>query len=322
MRHSAVLLALLVAAGCGSFPNPSNDYACERDRDCAPGRICRSGWCVLGGRPCDIVSCDDFEDCTVDSCSGGECQHEPLEDGTPCGGAGSCVSAALCQSGACQGEPEPFGQPCDDSFYCTEDDQCDGAGACMGRARSCESGAACLVGLCDEELDACVTDPAEDYSTCDDGDVCTANDVCEEGSCSGGEACDCDSSCSTCNNGCCEVSYIGAECDGGGCPTDCKTPDCACYYGCAGSTCRGECQSDCTVLCSSLASCDLVCSSDSLCNLRCRGGTGADQCQIDCTDSAHCLVDCGGIANCNRGACDGGWTDCGGDVHVCNRPCP
>lgn len=322
MSRAAPLLALLVAAaGCGSFPNPSDDYACQRDRDCPDGRVCRSGWCVVGGRACDALSCDDFEDCTVDSCTGGECRHEPMADGTPCGGAGSCVSAALCESGACLGEPEPAGQPCDDGFYCTEADACDGAGACMGHSRDCGSGSgdACTVGVCNEDIDACDQEIAEDYTSCNDGDVCTANDVCESGSCGGGAACECDASCSTCATGCCDVNYVGDDCGGEGCSTDCTVDGCSCYYGCAGSRCRGECQSDCTVLCSAGSDCDLGCALDAQCNLNC---TGADQCRIDCGDSAHCLVDCGGLSSCERGDCSGGWTDCGGDLYVCNRPCP
>ncbi|HEU5060216.1 MAG TPA: hypothetical protein VFU21_26975 [Kofleriaceae bacterium] len=316
--HLAALL--LVAAACGSFPHPSEDYECERDRDCADGRICRSGWCVTGDRTCDVVSCDDFEDCTVDSCAGGECRNEPMADGTPCGGAGSCVSAAVCQSGECLGEPEPPGTPCDDTFYCTEGDSCDGAGGCVGRERDCATSAdACTVGSCNEDADTCEDEPAEDYTSCSDGDVCTANDVCHGGSCSGASACECDSSCSTCAGGCCDVNYVGSDCDGEGCPTDCNVTDCACYYGCAGSRCGGECSSDCTVLCSATSECDLACSGDALCNLRC---TGANRCDIDCGGNAHCLIDCAGIDDCNRGDCADGWIDCGGDVYACNRPCP
>lgn len=313
------LALLLGGAACGSFPHPSDDYECKRDRDCPDGRICRSNWCVTGGRACDALSCDDFEDCTVDSCMGGECRHEPMDDGTPCGGAGSCVSAAVCAGGACLGEPEPPGQPCDDGFYCTERDACDGSGGCVGEERPCEGADACTVGTCNEDIDACVQEDAEDYTSCSDGEDCTANDVCEAGVCGGGAACECDSSCDTCAGGCCDVNYIAEVCGDEGCPTDCTTPDCACYYGCATSKCRGECTSDCTVLCSAGAECELECSSDSQCNLRC---TGANDCRVDCTDNAHCLLDCGGISSCDQGNCDSGWTDCGGDIHVCNRPCP
>ena len=316
-----ILALLLAAAACGSFPHPSEEYACERDRDCAGGRICRSGWCVTGGRPCDIINCDDLEDCTVDSCQGGECRNEPMADGTPCGGAGSCVSAAVCQAGTCLGEPEAPGTPCDDTFYCTEADTCDGSGGCVGSPRDCGSSAdACSVGTCNEEADSCEDVVAEDYTSCSDNEVCTANDVCHGGSCSGAPACECDSSCETCNGGCCDVNYIGSDCGGGGCRTDCTTADCACYYGCATSRCEGDCTSDCTVLCSASSECDLACAGDSQCNLRC---TGANRCRIDCSESAHCLIDCGGLGDaCEPGDCADGWSDCGGGVSVCNRPCP
>jgi hypothetical protein len=317
MTRLAVLLSLLAA--CGSFPHPSDDYACERDRDCPDGRVCRSGWCVLGGSQCDALSCDDFEDCTVDSCDSGECVHEPMADGTACGGEGTCVAAATCQSGTCQGEPEPEGQPCDDGFFCTEFDACDGSGGCVGVDRHCESADECSTGQCNEDTDSCEDVPVEDYTTCSDGDLCTRNDVCQGGTCGGGEACACDTSCNTCDGGCCDVSYVGdPACGGEGCPIDCSVAGCDCSYNCAGPTCRGTCTEDCAVLCSAGSDCDLSCAGDALCNLGC---STANQCQIDCKDNAHCAVDCGG-ASCNLGDCDGGWTDCGGGVHACNRPCP
>jgi hypothetical protein len=318
-RSTRAILIALVAAGCGSFPHPSEDYECERDRDCADGRICRSGWCVLGGRPCDVLECDDFEDCTVDSCAGGECVNEPMEDGTPCGGAGTCVEEATCSAGECLGAPEPQGQPCDDGFFCTEFEVCDGAGACVGTERPCGSDATCSVGSCNEDIDSCEQVAAEDYTPCSDGSICTDNDVCHGGACAGGASCDCSSDCASCEGGgCCRVSYL-AECAEGGCSLDCAEEDCTCYFACAGPSCRGTCQEDCDVTCSATSDCALTCASDSQCQMEC---AGADQCQIECTESAHCLVDCGGIDNCNRGECSGGWTSCPGDVYVCDRPCP
>ena len=73
------------------------------------------------------------------------------------------------------------------------------------------------------------------------------------------------------------------------------------------------------MVCGAAASCDIRCSGDSQCQMNCLGAT---DCKMDCTDDAHCLVDCGGINGCDQGNCDSGWTDCGGDVYVCNRPCP
>lgn len=311
-------LVALIAAGCGSFPHPSEDYECERDRDCPQGRICRSGWCVLGGRPCDALSCDDLEDCTVDSCSGGDCVNEPMEDGTPCGGAGTCVTAATCSAGECLGSPEPEGQPCDDGFFCTDGEECDGSGGCVGVSRFCASESQCTVGSCNEDSKSCEQIAAEDYSTCTDGDPCTANDVCESGQCDGGQHCTCDDSCQTCDGGCCEVTYL-EFCSDGGCPLDCAVADCACYYNCAGPSCRGTCDEDCSVLCSAGSDCQLACAGDAQCQMDC---TGADQCQFDCEDTAHCMVNCGGSLNCSQGTCASGWDACGGGLFVCNRPCP
>jgi hypothetical protein len=317
VKNAAAILFGPIAGACGSFPHPSDDYACERDRDCADGRVCRSGWCVLGGRACDALGCDDFEECTEDSCQAGDCVHTPLEDGTSCGGEGTCVAAATCQAGSCQGEPQPEGQPCDDGFFCTELDACDGSGGCVGLERHCDSDGECSAGQCNEDVDACEKVPAEDYTSCSDGEVCTRNDVCQAGSCTGGAACSCDSSCDTCDGGCCDVNYLG-DCGESGCSIDCGVDGCDCRYNCAGPTCRGTCESDCAVLCTAGSDCDLACAGDALCSLAC---STADQCAIDCNDNAHCAVDCAGV-NCNRGACPTGWIDCGGDVWACNRPCP
>jgi len=69
----------------------------------SPGWMCIAGDCVLTecGSPED---CDDRNECTEDTCSGGMCENPPVEDGTSCAnGAGTC------QAGSCVG-----------TFACTE----------------------------------------------------------------------------------------------------------------------------------------------------------------------------------------------------------
>ncbi len=45
-RMRSVVLALGLV-GC-TFPTPSEDYTCAVDSDCTTGRVCRTGYCVVG----------------------------------------------------------------------------------------------------------------------------------------------------------------------------------------------------------------------------------------------------------------------------------
>lgn len=64
-------LFLLVVAGCTvpgcSFPTPSEQYACEITTDCASGRVCDRGFCVLGEAPADVLP--DTIDARVIDCT-------------------------------------------------------------------------------------------------------------------------------------------------------------------------------------------------------------------------------------------------------------
>ena len=108
--------------------------------------------------------CEDSNQCTRDVCVSGECQNEPLTDGSPC----------------------------DDGAYCTVEDVCTGA-ACAGRPRDC-SGISdeCHMGLCKEGQQQCVADPRPDGTVCDDGAYCTVGDGCQAGLCQPGSMRDCD----------------------------------------------------------------------------------------------------------------------------------
>lgn len=79
----------------------------------------------------DDADCDSGSVCSIDSCSGGSCQHDP-----------SGVTT------------------CDDGVYCTETDQCSG-GKCIGEGDTCES-----IFLCDETADECFSCGGD--NDCDD----------------------------------------------------------------------------------------------------------------------------------------------------------
>jgi len=107
-----------------------------------------------------VSICDDDNDCTDDSCAGGEgCQHDVLSEGE-CIDGDACSVGDHCEDGVCVGLPVV----CDDGNPCT-DDSCDGLGGC-------------------------INDPNK--LDCDDEDPCTVADQCENGECTGYQVpCDC-----------------------------------------------------------------------------------------------------------------------------------
>jgi hypothetical protein len=93
---------------------------------------------------------------------------------------------------------------CDDGLFCTQSDACQ-AGACVGGTPMfCQSVGTCLLGMCDEDADLCITMPGNDGAVCEDGDPCTLNSLCSGGTCSGGSPVDCSVLDGVCAIGICE----------------------------------------------------------------------------------------------------------------------
>lgn len=132
--------------GPGIWPDWQRDplSACSSDADCGDGELCDNGVCFVP--ECGAVGlpdCDDFNDCTVDTCNNYRCTFDP-------------AAAA--------------GLFCDDGNFCTEGDDCDGSGVCEGALNPtipgcepvgglpgdpCTSGADCLSGLCHPKKKVC-----------------------------------------------------------------------------------------------------------------------------------------------------------------------
>ena len=104
--------------------------------------------------------CEDANDCTTDSCLGGDgCANAALDEGE-CADGNPCTVADHCDSGICVGQVVD----CDDSNPCT-DDSCGEAGGCQYEPN---------------------------VADCDDGDPCTVADECNGGVCAGTDvACEC-----------------------------------------------------------------------------------------------------------------------------------
>ncbi len=211
---------------------------CDDGLFCTSGDTCLAGVC--SGGP---VSCDDGNDCTIDSCDEGST---------------SCVNDSAAANG----------NACDDGEFCTDGDSCSAGSCTAGGARDCSSfDNGCNLGVCNESIDQCEPLPANDGSLCDDLLFCTTGEFCTSGVCAGGAALSCgdgnsctidscDEGADQCVNqvvaGCCGNSIVesGEECDDGnliggdGCEPDCsRSTGCSFTYGVGAELFVGGCGS-------------------------------------------------------------------------------
>jgi hypothetical protein len=207
------------------------------------------------------ADCADANPCTADGCdvATGVCAHEPLGDGTACGGG------AICCSGACGKPACGAALACDDGNECTADvclDQDTCAAACSFTAAA--DGTECSGGLCC--LGSCSVPACGADADCDDGNSCTADtcasaDTCGASCSSAWRACGIADGC--CGPGCdgasdpdCPLSACGdGVCEGNGedcfgCPADCRCTGKGCVKSCCGDgVCVGESARQCPVDC-------------------------------------------------------------------------
>ena len=113
--------------------------------------------------PACPASCDDKNDCTIDSCDPVtfQCVNTPVPDGQSCQGR-PCTTNGVCRSGSCLDGPFKS---------CTASDQCHKAGAC------------------DPGTGECTNPNSQNGKQCDDGLKCTAGDQCLNGVCQGEPFC-------------------------------------------------------------------------------------------------------------------------------------
>jgi len=181
--------------GVGCAHEIQQGKACNDSDACTIDDACdASGACT--GSP---KSCDDDNQCTKDTCSGGSCKNDIVK-GEVCNDANACTvqdtcdvagvckgSAMLCNDkntctkdtcvdGACVFAPLPAG-PCNDNNACTASDTCSAEGICVGTPKNCDDGLFCNgVEGCNPVNGACYPGEAP---TCNDNNVCTS-DACSD----------------------------------------------------------------------------------------------------------------------------------------------
>lgn len=136
---------------------------------------------------------------------------------------------------------QPVGPECTADGDCDDGLFCNGAETCV--ADVCQAGTPvdcsalsdqCNDGVCDEELDECITQVKTDGTSCEDGLFCTENDYCSVGTCLSGtsKTCDDGENCTTdsCNENLdiCENKWPECGLDDGCCGPECTSEDVDC----------------------------------------------------------------------------------------------
>lgn len=129
-------------------------YGDSEGDDCdAPPWGWTNEWVCEPGIP---VNCDDGDACTVDSCKSvdGACEHEPAQDGDPCGGGVCQDGVCECSVEECQGQCCAADQVCSATGCCKPEctgKSCGGDG-CGGSCGKCPGDQACMKGSSCEDI--------------------------------------------------------------------------------------------------------------------------------------------------------------------------
>jgi hypothetical protein len=239
-------------------------YACSEDEDCPSGWSCAGGRCSASeeGSQCVVdLNCDDGDDCTLDICDDGFCEHEPQDNS--CDDGNFCNGSDECRDGRCENVGPP---PCDDC-----DPIGDRCGECGLIDGPCCDGL-CSQGACSED-DECVTCGALDGPCCGGGTCDDEALFCVDGRCL---------ACGDEEEACCAGGFCNA-------PFQCTGEVCALSAGCGGVSCGSieVCRDGDCVACGGLeqpccadnqCSPNTVCGVNGLCRAPACGGAYEDCC--------------------------------------------
>lgn len=229
--------------GCNPLVGCIHNSTMAIGLSCDDADLCtENDQCTLGGICAGIpVSCNDENECTLDSCQDNDCVFTPIT-GTGCDDSNACTFNDTCVQGLCLGIPVncndlnqcttdvcingtcshfPNTNPCDDLNACTTNDICQDF-ACSGTLISCDDSNECTMDMC-STLNGCsylnITG-----GSCDDSNPCTLNDTCQAGFCIGTLMnCNDNNICTNdfCLGGICVYSFNNLPCsDGNSCTND------------------------------------------------------------------------------------------------------
>ncbi|MBM4355118.1 MAG: hypothetical protein FJ109_15260 [Deltaproteobacteria bacterium] len=159
--------------------------------------------------PPDSCNCDDGIACTMDSCIGGKCEHQP--DDSLCQKGSECLTWHCDPLEGCQMEAHT-GKGCSNSDLCATNPHCNEKGECVHDGiKPCPDQQCLKGGSCQPLSGECTYEDVLDGPGCDDSNPCTDADECKEGVCQGifvPEKCKCS------NDAECSVFEDGDLCNG------------------------------------------------------------------------------------------------------------
>lgn len=252
------------------------------------------------GEECDDGNSDNFDACRYD-CKLPRCGDGMQDPNEQCDRGSLNGTSADCCSSTCQFKTS--GASCSDASVCTQTDQCNATGSCVGsNPVVCTALDQCHVAGTCNPVSGCSNPIRPNGTTCSDGTLCTQTDTCQNGTCTGTNPVVCTAS---------DQCHVAGTCDPatGACSNPPKANGTVCNDGSActsGETCQsGTCGSPTsTVTCTALDQChDVgvcnpatgVCSNPAKPN-----GTTCNDANA-CTTSDVCTIGvCGGP--CNVGA--------------------
>jgi len=283
------------------------------------------------------ITCDDSNPCTADSCSQGNCFHEPI---TTCPGGNACTDNT-CQPGLGCTHPS-ISSTCLTGNKC-RNEGCDNTTGCFSTVVSCDDHSLCTNDACDpatgcshtnvscDDQNACTQDTCTPASGCSNAPItCNSNDPCIVDSCDkvlgcvqtklpcfycknvvcpSGDACDSWS----CFNGTCVEQKVSCD-DGNPCTFDqCHAVGNASYCNHTLNTCNNSdlCNPQtCDTTNGKCVSSKVVCDSGNLCTIgQCNPANG--QCQYN-------PVSCPTTDPCNPNSCDQKTGNCSTHKYLCD----
>lgn len=191
-------IALAVSTPACSVNHKSEQYACTKNIDCDPGRVCSDGFCVQSGTQVDASGPTDGPrpDGTVNNCPPGctTCNTTQKTCTINCMAGANCTNTVSC----------PAGYRCD--ILCNTDNSCrNGINCQLGKGcniectgkQSCQA-VTCGPGPCDVNcmgISSCKGVSCSNSCACDV--TCTGNQSCGDAVLCTSAACDTGSGCTS-----------------------------------------------------------------------------------------------------------------------------